>query len=158
MIVTELMENFRAALLALLPMAERVGITWRRGEAYDEWDGLANCLFEQLVESPIRWSLSGDSYDPPTLAAYDMMLLSYRDVATIEVDHVGLGSGRWIFHAFGTEHTPFDIIEVRKVSVDGLPCGDTLAVCAFTGARFVVRLRSGSLVESLEASAPAPGT
>jgi hypothetical protein len=144
--VTDIMENFRAALVALLPMVERLGIPWRRGDAYDEWDNIASCLFEQLVESVVTWTLRSED----NLPAYDMMLPSYNEYNLIEVRHSALEPGLWVFHAFGTKRTPFDVVEVRNLSLDRFPRDKTLGECDVLGAQFMIRLRTGEIIETLE--------
>lgn len=57
MTVTELITNFRAGLLGLLPSIECVGIPWKRPEAYDEWDNLATAVYQALIVEPLRSSL-----------------------------------------------------------------------------------------------------
>jgi hypothetical protein len=51
--VDDIIVNFSCGLRELAPCAERVGITWRSGEAYDEWDGLADAVFAALVAEPL---------------------------------------------------------------------------------------------------------
>lgn len=149
MTVTELVLNFRSALLAVLPMVEALRIPWKRGDAYDEWDDLASCMYEQLVGSLISALSASTSEEPVRLAAYDMMLRGYGGYATIDVQSDALGPGRWVFHAFCTEAEPFDAIEVREVSSDGAPCSEGLRTCALSGCRFSLTLPNGSSVARL---------
>jgi hypothetical protein len=53
MTVTELVCNFRAALLGVLPAVEKVRISWRDAELSDDWDNIAFALFEALVVEPL---------------------------------------------------------------------------------------------------------
>ncbi len=149
MTVAELILNFRAALLAVLPMVEALGIPWKRGDAYDQWDDLASCLYKQLVGNLVDSLGASGSETPLCLAAYDMMLSDYRDVATIEVHNEALEPGRWVFHAFGTDDDPFDIIEVREVSSDGVPCSEVLCTCGLSGSQFGLALPNGSYIENV---------
>lgn len=51
--LTHLLSAFRRALQAMAPVVQSVGLTWRDGEAHDEWDALAENLFDVLVVSAI---------------------------------------------------------------------------------------------------------
>jgi len=139
--VTSILLNFRAALLALIPMAEQVGIAWKRPDAYDEWDAIASTLFEKLVVEVLRWSLHEDSQEDFRLPSYDLLLPSYAGLGTLEVVHPSLQPGRWLFHAFGTNNEPFDVVEVRPLADDGRPLSEELQTCPVDGVDF--RLRAG---------------
>jgi hypothetical protein len=147
MTVTDVILNFRSALVAILPMVKALGIPWRRGDAYDEWDDLASCMYRQLVSNllPTLDSPSGGS--PVRLAAYDMMLPDYRQYATVEVQNSTLGHGRWIFHAFGTDSVPFDVVEVRELGSDAVPCSEEFRTCPLSGSQFLLRLPNGSIID-----------
>jgi hypothetical protein len=72
--------------------------------------------------------------------SYDLRLASYEGFSTLEVTHPSLPEGRWLFHAFGTEVEPFDLVEVRKVTEEGLPLVEDLDTCPVEGANFRLRL------------------
>lgn len=140
--VTTVLLNFRGALLALVPMVERVGIPWKRPDAYDEWDAIASALFEKLVVEVLRWSLPEDEQKDFQLPAYDLLLPRYVGMGTLEVVHPSLQRGRWLFHAFGTESKPFDLVEVRSLSVDGSPLSEELKTCPIDEVVFRLRIHS----------------
>jgi hypothetical protein len=143
--LTDVLLNFRAALLAIAPLAERVGIPWKRPDAYDEWDTIATSLFESLIVRIVRWSVPEELQGELRIPPYDLLLESYRDMATIEVTHPALGRGRWMFHAFATVENPFDAVEVRQLSDHGDPVSNELGICPVAGATFVVRIvRAGA--------------
>ena len=156
MTVTDLILNFRSALVAVLPMVEALGIPWRRGEAYDEWDNLASCMYRQLVGAVIDSSLGSVSEAPVRLAAYDMMLLEYAGHATVDVKSDELGHGRWVFHAFCTKNEPLDSVEVRLVSSNGMPYSEELRSCALSGCCFSVTLTNGSSISDVFAFSETP--
>lgn len=144
--ITELLLNFRAALVAVLPMVEALGIPWKRGDAYDEWDNLVSGMYKELVANvvcAIDYPIGGT---PVRLTAYDMILSDYRQYATIEVESDFLGPGRWVFHAFATDKVPFDLVEARELTTDGRPCGEPFRTCPLVGSRFLLRLHDGSRV------------
>jgi hypothetical protein len=151
MTITEVLLNFRAALVAVLPMVEALGIPWKRGDAYDEWDELVSCMYEQLVANLVSALDASNGGAPARLAAYDMMLPDYRQYAIIEVESDELGPGRWVFHGFGTDKTPFDLIEARELTTDGSPCGEALRTCPLIGSRLSLRLPDGSSIARVPA-------
>jgi hypothetical protein len=131
-------------------MVEALGIAWKRGDAYDEWDDLASCMYQQLVGSIVGSLREPTSETPVHLAAYDMMLREYRECATIDVHNDSLGPGRWVFHAFGSDAEPFDIIEVREVSTDAVAWSEQLRTCPLVGSRFSIFLPNGSRSEHVD--------
>lgn len=151
MTVTSVLLNFRNALLVLLPMVERVEIPWKRVDAYDEWDAITSVLFNKLVQEVLRWHLPEDNQADFNLPEYDLLLSTYAGLATLEVVHPSLQPGRWVFHAFGTDNDPFDVVEVRSLSADGRPASEGLKTCPVEGTIFLLRTRSGQVpVEQLE--------
>ena len=50
--VTELILNFAEACRSLVPALDRAGVRWGDGEQYDNWDRIAEALFESLVTEP----------------------------------------------------------------------------------------------------------
>jgi hypothetical protein len=151
--VTSVLLNFRVALLTLVPIVERVGIPWKRPEAYDEWDSIVSVLFENLVVKILRWSLPENDQRGMQLPAYDLLLPTYADLSTLEVVHPSLQPGRWLFHAFGTESEAFDLVEVRPLAVDGSLLSGELKKCPIDGAVFRFRIHSDQdPIEKIEIS------
>lgn len=150
MTVSSILLNFRAALLALIPLVERLGIPWQRPDAYDEWDDIASTLFEKLVVEVFRWSLPEDAQEEFHVPSYDLLLPSYSGMSTVEVVHPSLEPGRWLFHAFGTNKEPLDVIEVRGLSADGKTLAEELATCSVEGAVFCLRIDNARLVEQVD--------
>jgi len=139
--ITEILLNFRAALVAVIPTVERIGIPWKRPDSYDEWDAIATVLFENLVVHTVRWSLPDPAREGFRLPPYDLLLQKYGGVSTIEANHPGLPDGRWLFHAFGTSEKPLDIVELRLLTVDGRPIVEELTACSVEEVRFQLRLQ-----------------
>lgn len=127
MTVLETILNFKQALIAVVPAFEKAGLSWRRPDAYDEWDAVASALFTSLVVEVLRWQLPERLRDGFRLARYDLLLDSYRDVSTIEVvNFQATSDDRLVFHALGSEREAFDSVEVRSVSAEGEARSDTL--------------------------------
>lgn len=126
--VTDIVENFRRALSAVVPCAERAGVPWRRPDAYDEWDAVASALYRSLVVEPIRWQLSEANWESFSLPDYDLLRPHYGEFSWIVVGGSKPKEGRFLFHAFATRKQPFDTVEIRRISDSGSPLqpGDEL--------------------------------
>jgi hypothetical protein len=75
------------------------------------------------------------------LNKYDLLLLRYSDVSTIEVLTSHLPKNhRYIVHALGTDLEPFDSLEVRRVSADGEPFGTNLEIVPLSGVSLQLRV------------------
>lgn len=90
MSITELLDLFRRGLTALVPVADGVGISWRDGEAYDDWDEIATCLYERVVANSIKQACHSMGLSTINLAEYDMSLSSYSNRAYIRLEGLGI--------------------------------------------------------------------
>ena len=52
--VTNLVRNFGEACRALVPSLDRARVSWSDAHQYDNWDRIAEALFESLVVEPCR--------------------------------------------------------------------------------------------------------
>lgn len=142
MTVTDLVRNFQAALMGLIPSIGRVGIPWKRPDAYDEWDNITAAIYQALIVEPLRFSLPLDERDRFTLPAYDLLLPSYTGMSVIAVLPAQSNESTKVFHALGTVKTPFDAVEWRTVAPTGLPESNVLYSIPFEGARFELLLHT----------------
>ena len=140
MTITELIANFRGALLGVQPSVEKVGIPWKRPDAYDEWDELAGVLYRTLVVDAIRARLPEADQERFRMPEYDLLLPDYGRTSFLELMPSAAGRPRRVFHALGTRQTPFDTVEWRAVSTDGTPQAEQLEMSPFDGAAFRLRL------------------
>jgi hypothetical protein len=53
--VTNLVRNFGEACRALVPSLDRARVSWSDANQYDNWDRIAEALFESLVIEPCRF-------------------------------------------------------------------------------------------------------
>lgn len=60
MTVTDLVLNFAQACRALVPALDRAQVPWRDGAQYDNWDRIAEPLFETLVSEPCAFAAVGE--------------------------------------------------------------------------------------------------
>ncbi|MEM1367735.1 MAG: hypothetical protein AAGG02_06895 [Cyanobacteria bacterium P01_H01_bin.15] len=52
--IEELLDIFRGGLMALIPTMEHAKIPWQQAENYDDWDAIAETLYEQIVIDALR--------------------------------------------------------------------------------------------------------
>ena len=138
--VSEIVENYRSALIAVLPSVEYAGIPWRRPDSYDEWDAIASVLYESLVVAPLRWGLEEQEQHCFEMPKYDLLLESYAGLSWIEV--LGPTPDKHMFHAFGTAREPFDIVEIRSVGESGHPEKEGLQFIPLSDVSFRLRHRT----------------
>jgi hypothetical protein len=108
--VRSLIFLYRRALVALVPIVEEAQIPWRDGEAYDDWDAIAEALFDRLVLESARWSVAPQAREKVRLPRYGFTQADYSQLSFITVDNVA-GSGRTaVFVRLGTSVDPFDTV------------------------------------------------
>ncbi len=151
MTVTELVVNFRTGLLGLLPAVERVEMPWRPSDAYDEWDDLAQAVYEALVVWPLRWTLPEDQHRLFRMPRYNLLLATYAGLSLIEVVTPNSSGAIQVFHALGTGDAPFDTVVWRPVGPTGSPLSDALESIPLDGTRFALRVyANGSSTKVVE--------
>lgn len=144
--VDRLLLVFRDALRALVPHVERVRIEWRDGAAYDDWDEIAQTLYEKIVVASLRWSMPEEEREHCELPEYNTSYATYAGKTVIIVS--GSRDERLVFHSFATETDPFDKVRACKVDRGGralegdfvLLDADTAAYSAETPATTLVEL------------------
>lgn len=115
--VTDLMSAFCDALKGLVPVMDRVRIPWHDHDAYDDWDHIAQVLYQEVVIHSLRCSLEVQSQDLK-LPALGFMISSYDLFSWIEI--AGSGSPpHLIFVDFSTSATAFDSVRVRHMNAYG---------------------------------------
>ncbi|GAB2698178.1 hypothetical protein [Thalassiella azotivora] len=88
--VDHLLRTFRQALLALVPAADAIQLSWC-GDEHPDWERLAQAVFSSFVTTPVltdRGALAGlpRGGRPYALARYDIDREdSYRDVSFVRV-------------------------------------------------------------------------
>lgn len=113
--VDQLMLIFRDALRVLAPHIERARIEWRDGSAYDDWDEIAQVLYEKIVVVSVKWAIPEDEREGCHFPDYNMTYESYADRTVIVVNRE-LSGERLVFHSFTTDKEPFD--KARACRVD----------------------------------------
>lgn len=59
--VTDLIQNFAEACRCLVPALERAEVPWQDKDQWDNWDRIAEPLFESLVSEPCAFHAVGES-------------------------------------------------------------------------------------------------
>jgi hypothetical protein len=117
--VHDLMLNFRDALTALTPFMDKAKIGWRDVEAYDDWDEISQCLYQDMVVRSIQFSVK-HQHDWIT-PDYGTVYPSYGDKSFIDVSERNLKLGGYqVFIGFSTLEHPFDQIRYQAVFGDDL--------------------------------------
>ena len=149
--VAELFDNFRGALLAVLPIADRAMINYRDEQMHRDWERLAESLFDAFVRSPIGADRVAVGRELP-LARYDIDLDDYLTVSWLAVD---AGSPyRGVVVRSMSHREPFDRVQVVDVDPVTLQAGGRRTVAVSQVLPVLCRrLESGEvvLVDRIEA-------
>ena len=109
--VTELLAIFRGALLAIIPWLEKAKIKWKEGEAYDDWDNIAESLYKNIVCS----SLTGEVASEYEIAKYNFNYDDYVSINFIEVKSKDNSEKKFAFVAFQSNSSPMDSVKVAEL-------------------------------------------
>lgn len=153
--VDEVLRVFHDALEALLPLMDRAHIPWREGEAYDDWDAIAETLFQRIVGSAIEWGLH-DTHESVCLPKYDELCLDYSELSFISVAHRTRGDDETLaLHSFaedGTSH--LNLVMCRSLERAGAVAESDLRAMPYVDAEFHLKWRrpdgSWAVVRELE--------
>lgn len=76
---------FKKSLRAIVPIADELRIQWR-DSTYDDWDRIADALYESIVNDAIRNARLPDGLLDKSLICprYDLSYISYAEMAFIE--------------------------------------------------------------------------
>lgn len=112
--VTELLAIFNGALLALIPWLEKAKIKWKEGEAYDDWDNIAESLYNNIVCA----SLTGEVTYEYSMAKYNFNYDDYSVLDFIEVRSKNVSEKKFVFISFLSGVSPFDKVKVAQLDKD----------------------------------------
>lgn len=100
---------FRDALTSLCPYMDKVDIGWHDEDAYDEWDAVAEALYNAIV---------GSVSELCDLAPYDLLLPSYKDRSFFVCSLLSEKEKQYVFVGFSTKLKPFDFVKCVEVNGD----------------------------------------
>ena len=101
--IDELVKSFRDAICALIPVAERVHMSWREPAAYDDWDRICEAIYRSIVIDSIVHARGIGGFAP--ISAYDCRISCYNANSFIGNSN---SSGQAAFVCFQTKLLPFD--------------------------------------------------
>ena len=150
--ICELVLQFREALSALTPIAERAHLSWRDEDTHDDWERLAERLWDVFVRSPIY--ADPRTKDAAPLLRYDFSVSSYAENSWIEctlVDSVATYS----LLRLSTRTTAFDTLELLRVDeLRQVPVADVEAQWANVVSLTFVLQRPDEPAERIDAVFP----
>jgi hypothetical protein len=136
--ISELLSNFRNALLAMHPYADVAKLTYGDVDTHRDWERLADCIFDVFVRGPILADDNGSNSDLP-LARYNIDEEDYFALSWIcpEPD-----SGAWsaILRLLSVA-APLDTVQIVGIDRESLRPGER-RVIAWDDARFTFVRRS----------------
>jgi len=110
--VGELFDNFRCALLTILPLADRAKINYRDAETHRDWERLAEVMFDVFLRSPIDSDRAVLGRELP-LARYDIDLDDYLAVSWLASNADSPHRGAMV--RFLSQSAPFDTVQVVDI-------------------------------------------
>ncbi|MGQ9819373.1 MAG: hypothetical protein ACUVQ1_05550 [Candidatus Kapaibacteriales bacterium] len=119
--VTNLIHNFRGALLALLPNLEKSGITWQKLDELDVFDNICESLFELIVLPKIETFMLNKHHFVPSLPKYGLFYKDYSKSSYIEaLPFRNEPSGTiYTFVLFKSKSAPFDTVLCNLIDQKG---------------------------------------
>jgi hypothetical protein len=134
--ITELVCTFRDCLAAVAPLLERARFRTEEPNTSDDWDNVAEALFENIVGRSIRWS--AEVGQEVQLGPYATIHRDYEERPRIEVIPIGRPASPLIFHSLVSSRERFD-----RVAALTLRTLETVVV-PLAGSQFVLRLPGAS--------------
>lgn len=132
--LTDLLGILRQALAALVPIAEKGRVPWRDGEAYDDWDAIAGCLYDNLVVRAISCATEGGP--DIELPKYDMVYPSYEHTF-IQVEGGGIPSGiTAVFVGFAGTSPDFVDVKWVRMPPSGNVAGQNVEYSPYDSCKF----------------------
>jgi hypothetical protein len=114
--VRDHLNEFRECLDALSPVMTRHDIPWRDGEAYDDWDRIAETLFDVLVVGPSRLALAEANLDGVLpIPAYGFSYASYEAHSWFDFG----GEGEHLAFQEFVADDGFEVVRAVRVDASG---------------------------------------
>jgi hypothetical protein len=149
--VAELFDNFRGALSAILPVAERAKINYADEGTHRDWERLAESMFDAFVRSPIDSDRAANGSELP-LARYDIDVDEYLAVSWLASDADSPYDGAVI--RLLSQGAPFDTVQVVDIDSVTLRAGRRRTVAVSEVRPALYRRREGGearIVTEIEA-------
>lgn len=98
-----LMGYFREALLALVPIANKVHMPWKEPDNYDDWDTICSALYASIVARSVENAMENEQFFE--LLPYDKRAESYNENSFVGSSDLGIDHA---FICLQTRSKPFD--------------------------------------------------
>ncbi len=141
--ITELLRCFQEALLALVPVADKVRIPWREPENYDNWDSIATALYNSIVIGSVDYAIQFQGSLP--ISRYDIHVSTYGSESFIGLESLRQSAA---LVCLETVERPFDTCLFARLDDNGLVVGNLTV--KFEDARFVVVARKSGAFAVLD--------
>ncbi len=109
--VNELLEIFHGAMFSIIPQIGKAKINWKEGKSYDDWDNIANALYENIVCS----TLYGEVTSEYSIAKYDLHYEKYSNIDFIKVYSKEYPEKNLVFISFQCQSALFNIINAAII-------------------------------------------
>ncbi len=110
------MNTFQGCLRSLVPWLEKMHIPWKDGLAYDDFENIAEALYNNIVCATLEGEVATDY----NIARYDLQYSDYTGIDHLRIigepDQHNCHS---IFLGFTTDQLPFDTVKVAVADNDG---------------------------------------
>jgi hypothetical protein len=136
--VDEMVSIFRQGLISLIPVFDKARITWKGDSTYDDFERIAEALYDSIVRDSMANASSLQS--ALQLARYGVTQPG-RELSRILVNDP---ADRLALHELDTRLEPFDTIVCLRVDDGGRDLTDCITEIAFDGAHFLYEARYGS--------------
>ena len=135
--VKELLGILQEALTAMVPIAERAHIHWRDGEAYDDWDGIAEALYRNIVVRTVDSALVTPFGDG--MPRYDTHYSSYERsrFIVVEGDEIPRNVVA-VFMGFAGVTSDFRLVKWRQLLAEGSAASAEVHLASFARCQFAV--------------------
>ena len=132
--IEKLVEIFQRALLALLPTFDQARITWRGPNTYDDYERVAEALFDSIVRDALINAPSvAKAYAPGRYSVHE----PDRELSRIYVNEL---EDRLALFELETADEPFDTIVCQRIDDQGRETDEQVRV-PLVGARFTYEAR-----------------
>ena len=144
--ISELLNIFRDSLVTLVPCLDRARIKWTEDEAYDDWDAIAQSLYNSIVVNSIRYSLPEKEMRNLRLPEYDFLYKEYSSFSYVEILSKKEESSKdcKIFHSFKTISKPLDSVKCLAMNRNVKVTKDDFITYKFSDVKFVFQYRNKS--------------
>ncbi|MGB9770448.1 MAG: hypothetical protein ACPLX7_00535 [Candidatus Kapaibacteriota bacterium] len=119
--VSALVNLFREALLALIPIMEKANVNWKQLQEMDLFDLVTETLFQLIVLPKIENYMTKKHNISPPMPKYGFFYKDYSKTSFIEVlpNNVEHTSGIYVFVMFNSVQEPFDTVVCNVIDEKG---------------------------------------